>query len=139
MKEAPQSVNVTQITLIFSAMQTVKILYILTFSCFLLAGCGNPNSFREAAADGNVKTVKSGLSSSVDINSQDPKNGYTALHLASSNDHKAIVKLLVENGADINILNLRGQTPLDLSSTESTDRFLRKNGAKTAAELKATN
>jgi ankyrin repeat protein len=120
-------------------MQTVKILYILTFSCFLLAGCGNPTSFRQAAADGNIKTVKSGLSSSVDINSQDPKNGYTALHLASSNDHKAIIKLLVENGAEINILNLRGQTPLDLSSTESTDRFLRKNGGKTAAELKASN
>ena len=120
-------------------MQSVKILYIVICICFLLAGCGNPNSFRQAAADGNVKTVKSGLSSSVDINSQDPKNGYTALHLASSNDHKAIVKLLVENGAEINKLNLRGQTPLDLSSTESTDRFLRKHGGKTAAELKATN
>jgi len=104
----------------------------------MFAGCGNPNSFRQAAADGNVKTLKSGLSSGVDINSQDPKNGYTALHLASTNDHKAIVKLLVENGAEINKLNLRGQTPLDLSSSESTDRFLRKHGGKTAAELKTS-
>lgn len=120
-------------------MQSVKILYIVICICFLLAGCSNPTSFRQAAADGNVKTVKSGLSSGVDINSQDPKNGYTALHLAASNDHKLIVKLLVESGADINTLNLRKQTPLDLSETESTDRFLRKNGAKTAAELSSSN
>ena len=120
-------------------MQSVKILFIVTCICFLLAGCSNPNSFRQAAADGDIKTIKSGLSSGVDINSQDPKNGYTALHLASSNDHKDIVKLLVENAAEINTLNNRDQTPLDLSDTESTDRFLRKHGGKTAAELKTSN
>ena len=120
-------------------MPLMKYIFLLVFFCFMLVGCGNPTSFRQAAADGNVKTVKSGLSSGVDINNQDPKNGYTALHLASSNDHKAIVKLLVENGAEINKPNLRGQTPLDLSSTESTDRFLRKHGGKTAAELKTSN
>ena len=116
-------------------MQSVKILYIVTCCCFLLAGCGNSNSFRQAAADGNIKTVKSGLSSGVDINSQDPKNGYTALHLAVSNDHKLVVKLLVEKGVEVNKLNSRKQTALDLSATESTDNFLRKNGGKTANEL----
>ena len=51
---------------------------------------------------------------------------HTALHLAASNDKKIIVKLLVESGAEINKLNLRKQTPLDLSSTESTDKYLRQ-------------
>jgi len=120
-------------------MQSVKILYIVTCSWFLLAGCSNPNGFRQAAADGNLQAVKSGLSSGVDVNSQDPKNGYTALHLAASNDKKIIVKLLVESGAEINKLNLRKQTPLDLSSTESTDKYLRKHGGKLAAELDTAN
>ena len=120
-------------------MPLMKYIFLLVFFCFMFAGCGNPNSFRQAAADGNLKAVKSGLSSGVDINSQDPKNGYTALHLAASNDKKIIVKLLVESGAEINKLNLRKQTPLDLSSTESTDKYLRKHGGKLAAELDTAN
>ena len=121
--------------IVFACTKLFLVLLAVTF----LYGCGNSGNFRQAAADGNLKAVKNGLSSGVDINSREPKNGYTALHLAASNDHKLIVKLLVESGADINTLNLRKQTPLDLSETESTDRFLRKNGAKTAAELSSSN
>jgi ankyrin repeat protein len=119
-------------------MPFMKYIFLLVFFCFMFAGCGNPQGFLEAVGDGNLKGVKSGLSSGVNINSQDPKNGYTALHLAASNDYKAIVKLLIESGAEVNKLNTRNQTPLDLSDTESTDRFLRKHGGKTAAELKAS-
>jgi len=118
-------------------MSNRKTLFIFIVS--VLSGCANSQDFLKSAADGDLKAVKSSLSSGVDINSQDAKNGYTALHLAASNDHKAIVKLLVESGADINKLNFRKETPLDLSGTESTDRYLRKNGAKTAAELSSSN
>ena len=91
---------------------------------------------RDAATDGNLKPVKRVVESGTDINDPEPKNGYTPLHLAVSNDHKNVVKYLVENKAKINILNKRKETPLDLSTTESTDKFLEKHGAKRDTELK---
>jgi len=103
----------------------------------LLVGCGGSGqALRDAAADGNLKSVKRAVESGTDINDPDPKNGYTPLHLAVSNDHKNVVKYLVEKKAKINILNKRKETPLDLSTTESTDKFLEKHGAKRGAELK---
>ena len=81
----------------------------------LLVGCGGSGqALREAAADGNFQSVKRAVESGADINSPDPKNGYTPLHLAVSNDHKDVVKYLVDNKAKINILNKRKETPLDL-------------------------
>lgn len=102
---------------------------------FILAGCGSSKPFLQSASEGKLKEVQNALSSGVDINVQDAENGYTALHLAVSNDHKLIVKLLVEKGAEVNKLNFRKQTALDLSTTESTDKFLRKHGGKSANEL----
>jgi hypothetical protein len=49
------------------------------------------------------------------------------------------VKLLINKGADINAVNNKGQTPLDLdfSSDKEVSKYLREHGAKTGAELKA--
>tara|TARA_Y100000588_G_C14116178_1_gene865227 strand:- start:44 stop:424 length:381 start_codon:yes stop_codon:yes gene_type:complete len=125
--------NTTKV-IVFPCAKLVLLLLASVFLC----GCGNSSNFRQAAADGDLEAVKNSFSAG-DINSQDSKNGYTPLHLAVSNDHKAVVKFLVDNGAEINKLNYRNETALDLSGTESTDRFLRKHGGKTAAELKNTN
>ena len=110
--------------------------YILSLIIIFQVACGVSNqSLRDAAADGNLKSVKRAVESGTDINNPDPKNGYTPLHLAVSNDHKDVVKYLVDNKAKINILNKRKETPLDLSTTEATDKFLEKHGAKRAVEL----
>ena len=68
---------------------------------------------------------------------------WTPLHIAASKSHKEIIELLIAKGADVNALNNKGDTPLDLAmpdrpfdSTELAD-LLRKHGGKTGEELKA--
>lgn len=43
------------------------------------------------------------------------KNGDTLLHLAASNGHTDIVKLLVEKGSDLSAVNKNGDTPLNIA------------------------
>ena len=70
--------------------------------------------------------------------------GDTPLHKAALNGHKVIAELLIEKGADVNIIissgPLMGQSALDfasvLKSTEIAD-LLRKHGGKTGEELKS--
>ena len=55
----------------------------------------------------------------------------------AANGHKEIVELLISKGADANAKDLRDATPLDYAILSETADLLRKNGAKTAEELKA--
>ena len=51
-----------------------------------------------------------------------------------------IAKLLITNGADVNVKNVNGGTPLDLANEwkqKQTADLLRKHGGKTGEELKA--
>ena len=55
------------------------------------------------------------------------------------NGHKEIVELLLAEGADVNVKNDGGKTPLDsalLWNHPEIADLLRKHGAKTAEELK---
>ncbi|MBX2897522.1 MAG: ankyrin repeat domain-containing protein [Cyclobacteriaceae bacterium] len=54
------------------------------------------------------------LSTGIDINHKKNKRGseYSALHMAVANNHYSIVKSLLENGADIEIQEGNGNTPL---------------------------
>eukprot|EP00928_Gymnodinium_smaydae_P078583 TRINITY_DN62706_c0_g1_i1.p1 TRINITY_DN62706_c0_g1~~TRINITY_DN62706_c0_g1_i1.p1 ORF type:complete len:328 (+),score=91.45 TRINITY_DN62706_c0_g1_i1:100-984(+) len=45
----------------------------------------------------------------------DPKNGNYALHIAAQNGHMDLVKFAIENKADVNVQNNKGQTPLHMS------------------------
>jgi len=48
--------------------------------------------------------------------------------------------LLITNGADVNVKNVNGRTPLDLANEwkqKQTADLLRKHGGKTGEELKA--
>lgn len=51
----------------------------------------------------------------------------TPLHDASSNGHVRLVKLLVEKGADINVKNKRGKTPLDVAAAGIQQYLLNPN------------
>ena len=72
--------------------------------------------FLKAAENGNLKKIKSMLNKEVNIktliNAVDKENN-TALILASKFGYSEIVKILIENGADINIKNNDGKTALD--------------------------
>jgi hypothetical protein len=59
-----------------------------------------------AAGDNNLKQL---------LSAQDPKNGNTALHIASQNGHLDLVKKLVVEGAPLDKQNGKGQTPLHMS------------------------
>ena len=135
----------------------------------LTAGTSQPQPpekpFYDRAMMGDIEAVKQHLAAGTDVNTQN-KNGRTALHWATVNVHKDIVELLINEGADVNLKDLAGETPLDwigASSLLSEEAYLplldegevetrgkkiksdkdeiayllRKHGAKTGKELKA--
>jgi len=67
----------------------------------------------QAASSGRLPRMKELIENQrVDINSIDFNTGDTALHVAALNGIEQIVKYLVDNGADCNIQNRAGRTPL---------------------------
>ncbi|SVC81365.1 uncharacterized protein METZ01_LOCUS334219, partial [marine metagenome] len=69
----------------------------------------------EAAASGNVETVKTLLAAGVDVNGEEGSTpfGATPLHYAALDGRKEVVELLLEKGADVNLKNDDDRTPLD--------------------------
>lgn len=45
----------------------------------------------------------------------DPQNGNRAIHIAAQNGHKDIVQILINKGCDINVKNMKGNTPLHMA------------------------
>lgn len=64
------------------------------------------------AANGKIA-----LNNGADINAID-EYGYTPLHSAAKNGYLEIVKVLVEQGADVNIRTVDGKTPAQLAEAE---------------------
>jgi ankyrin repeat protein len=97
-----------------------------------------------AAVYGNTDIAALLIEKGADINA---KNGYgsTPLALAVGRFYalekilRDFVELFIENGADLNAKDKDGKTLLDNAMYQDVTitEFLRKNGAKTAAELKA--
>jgi len=101
---------------------------------------GKPTiSLYRAAEDGDVAQVKRHLEAGCDVNTRD-RDKMAPLHHAAFNGHKEVVKLLLANGADVNVRGQEGDiTPLHLAAIRS-DRemglFLIENGADVQAEDK---
>lgn len=84
-----------------------------------------------AAAAGRRDEVWALLQSRVDVDKGD-YDDRCALHLASEEGHLDVVKMLVEQGADVNVMDRWGTTPLKGSETNSHFHiadFLRDHGA----------
>ncbi|KAK9760214.1 hypothetical protein K7432_016016 [Basidiobolus ranarum] len=76
-------------------------------------------SLREMAAIGNFKAVYLYLRNGVNVNSVNKINGWSPLHWASHRNQAPIVKLLLLNQADTSIKNNKGQTAMDLATTNA--------------------
>jgi ankyrin repeat protein len=126
----------------------MKHLLLTTIAAVVLVGCATTQSpepptarvldvpILAAAYNGNIATVKQHLAAGTDV---DVKGGFadgTSLHYATANGHKEIAELLIAKGANVNVKDDAGETPLDWADGETAD-LLRKHGGKTGAELKA--
>ncbi|HKE83862.1 MAG TPA: ankyrin repeat domain-containing protein [Vicinamibacterales bacterium] len=87
-----------------------------------------------------LDAVSTAVSLGADINAANPA-GDTALHVASAQGYDGVVRLLAERGADLNVRNKRGLTPLgalisrrggtsDTSPRQKTIALLRTLGAQ---------
>ncbi|RZF34625.1 hypothetical protein LSTR_LSTR008650 [Laodelphax striatellus] len=81
-------------------------------------------NLREAACIGDIDTVEELLSKGIEPNAKHDINGWTALHWAAKRGHKDIVALLLEHGADMDILTEKGECPLSLATRPEVRQLL---------------
>jgi len=103
---------------------TMKSHLIAIVAAVLVVGCGKPQEvkdiqLRTTAKMGNIEGVKKAIADGANVNARD--NSGNALNHATANrmprahligGHKGIVELLIAAGADVNVKNQRGRTPL---------------------------
>lgn len=66
-----------------------------------------------ASEEGNLETVQNCIANGADLNFMGPNSG--ALHCAAFNGHEEIVLFLLDNGADLNVVDKQGFYPLQLA------------------------
>ena len=81
------------------------------------------------------------MAAGADVNAKDDQ-GYnleTPLHKAAFWGNTEIIEFLIAKGAEVNVKNKDGKTPLDwaIEYDDETADLLRKHGGKTGRELKA--
>ncbi|KAF7721043.1 hypothetical protein EC973_005526 [Apophysomyces ossiformis] len=81
-----------------------------------------------AAGDGQLARVKELIEGGVDVNSRD-EFGYTAMHAAVSYNQEAMIKLLLQYGADINIEDSDKDTPLFVAEKVEIAQLLLDKGS----------
>jgi len=82
-----------------------------------LVSCGDRtegNTFLKNVSKKNISAIKKQLTQGEDINQQATKSGYTGLHIATNKGDKKMIKFLLENKADPNIKDNKGQTVIFL-------------------------
>ncbi|GKY97429.1 hypothetical protein MPSEU_000701400 [Mayamaea pseudoterrestris] len=68
-----------------------------------------------AAVKGDAELVKEYLAIDPSLLNQGDENRWTPLHLAAHEGHEAVVRVLLDIGADLDATTIDGKTPLDLS------------------------
>ncbi|VDI17448.1 Hypothetical predicted protein [Mytilus galloprovincialis] len=93
----------------------------------------NDESFREAACNGDKDSLKKLLETfSINVNSQNPVNGWSALHWGCKRNHKGVVEFLLQKGANKDLLTAKGEKPVDLTTSEDLFNLLGGSGNRIA-------
>ncbi len=71
----------------------------------------------QAANDGDKKAVEALIKSKADLNANDPEEKRTALYFAISNEHKEVIKLLIDKGASLENLSEGQESALFMATT----------------------
>ncbi|MFC1564805.1 ankyrin repeat domain-containing protein [candidate division KSB1 bacterium] len=79
----------------------------------------------EAAKNGEFQTVKSILELDISKMNATDENNFTALHWACMRAHWDISKLLIEKGADLNVIGGDGATPLNWASNHDNTEIIK--------------
>lgn len=79
--------------------------------------------------DGDIARVKDFLLHGVDVNIQDNDTGNSPIHSATSYNQMEMMLFLIENGADVNLEDADGDTPILLTETRESFELLEKHGA----------
>jgi ankyrin repeat protein len=93
----------------------------------------------EAAKRGYTEQIKEALENNKDSLNQRDSLGNTPLHWSCSGGHLAAVSLLIELGADVNITNQHGDTPLHKAAWKNYPAIcdiLIKHGASSCRGIK---
>lgn len=104
--------------------------FVLIFSIFI--GSLFSQEIQEAAKTGNLDKVNQLLHNDPDLLNHRDQRNKTALHFACQNGHFEVVKLLVEKGANVNIMDYDFRTPLLWAAANGYSQILEilvKNGA----------
>lgn len=78
------------------------------------------NTLRVAACNGDIELLKSAIASGVDINDTSTFSRRTALMIAVSNEQIECINILLENGANPNIPDMYGMTPIHFAVTKNS-------------------
>ena len=88
-------------------------------------GLGRENDFGKAQEQRAVEVAKVLLGLGANVNDA-TETGWTAMHAAAFLGADAIIEFLVQNGANVNVVNGCGQTPLTLSEGTSARGLLQR-------------
>jgi tankyrase len=96
-------------------MKSILTLLACLFSQVIFAGT-QMDKFFEAAQYGDIKTIKELLTKNPGLITSKDEYGFNALHLAATEDNEEMISYLVSSGLDINTQNDEGIAPLHIAS-----------------------
>ena len=88
------------------------------------------------AAQGNTEKLQALVFKGEDMNQWDNYYKWTPIFHAVNNGQKETAEFLISVGANINILDINGNSPLDYAKDEDIKQLLISHGAKSSKDLK---
>ena len=84
-----------------------------------------------AASDGNMQQVKALIDNGINAVNEQDINGYSAIHAAASYGHEELIKYLISIGANVNLRDNDGDTPILICEEPEIFLLLKSYGADT--------